>query len=282
MKSGFPYHIIIPAVFISVMVFSSCDNTIQPFEDEDAVLSIYGYFKLSDSTHYIRVRDINQPLEVEATKELDADVTLENLENGNIMSLNGHTELMGELYAHNFPVDKPVQPRTKYRLTAENPDGKKAVSYATTPPFTQAEALQVDEHCTTEVEVIFPEVEKSSRLRTRVGFYYSNNFYSLGYHPEENDDGISSIQFEPQGLINIIFMDEFELWHHPYENPPVRCNELDKDHFRIEYRHYGPEWDGYRIPVSPVESIDVKRGLGFFGAFYDNLYDVPVDTAFVY
>ena len=270
------------SLFLTGLIFSACDNTIQPFEEEETLFSVYGSFELTDSTHYIRIKDTNKPLIPDSTKELDAEVTLENTANGNHFELEKQTEQMGELYAHNFPVYKEVQPSTEYRLTIENPEGKKAVTYATTPPFSEAESPHIDEFCTTEVEVQFPDAEKPERISSSVGFKYLGEFHWLTYHPETNADGEVSITFEPQGLINIKFMDEFDFTMDPYENPPVLCNELDEDFFRVEFRHFGPEWDGYSTPVSPLESVDVKHGIGFFGAYYDNYFDLPLDTTHVY
>lgn len=121
-------------VFLGVVtMLYGCDNTIEPFDEETGLFSIYGYLSLSEETNVIRIRDLNTPLLRDPTRELDAKASLENLDDGTTEQLERSRLEFDGIYVHNFEVTMPVEPETEYQLTVERSDGVQATSTATTP-----------------------------------------------------------------------------------------------------------------------------------------------------
>ena len=84
MKSIFQYILLLAASF----VFFYCDNSFDPLDEETGIYAIYGVLDLNDSTNYIRIRDLNVPFTAEATESIDAEVSLEILDNAQSFTLN--------------------------------------------------------------------------------------------------------------------------------------------------------------------------------------------------
>lgn len=270
---------IIPVLITGLcMLGTGCDNTIEPYEDEQTHFSIYGYLDLTETSHYIRVKDVSRALIADSTRDFDADVFFENLETGEIRQLESEVLEEDGMYLYNYPVHKELSPETTYRVLVEDQDGRSSSATATTPEEIDVSIEPVGRNCTTDVVTLLPEVEDSNQVDFFVGFEYKQQRHWIRniVHINENENGY--VEFAPQMILNLAFIEDFEPGDTVWGEPPVQCSDLNDNRFWIRFTHYGPDWAGYERPVSPLESMDVKDGLGFFGAFQQEQHSIPVDT----
>ena len=272
--------LILPICYL--ILLSGCDNSIEPFAERETNYSLYGYFKMSEDRHYMRVKDINKPLLADSTKEIDVEVTFRNLTQGKETVLEGERKRFEDLYVHNFPVDQEVNPLDEYELVAERSTGETSRATVDVPQKTDAIPTPENESCTTEVAVTFPDAAKHLRIDAQVGFEYNGQTLwtprMAGYDEHDN----VSLSFVPQQMINVMFIDGYEPGDDLLFTPPVECTDLDTDQFYVEYYHFGPDWDDYGRPIDPLESFDVENGLGFIGAFHKETLAFPVDTTGIF
>ena len=269
----------IPVLVIGLFMFvSGCDNTIEPYEDEQTHFSIYGYLDLTETSHYIRVKDVSRPLLADSTRGFDANVIFENLETGESQQLESEVLKEDGMYLYNYYVEKELSQETTYRVLVEDLDGRKSSATATTPAEIDVSTEPVGRNCTTDVVTLLPNVNDSTQVDFFVGFEYNHErkWIRTIVHTDENENGY--VEFAPQMILNLAFIEDFEPGDTVWGEPPVQCSDLDNNRFWIRYTHYGPDWAGYERPVSPLEAMDVKNGLGFFGAFQQELHSIPVDT----
>lgn len=277
------YNPVIPLSFIILMIqLHGCNNTIDPFEESEALLSIYGGFNMSETRHMIRVGDVNQPLRADSTRELDAQVSLEIPEDGEVFELSGKRSAYEELYVHNFPIDLEIEPGKTYKIEAQRSDRKTVSSTAKAPQITDAYATPRGENCETEIEVDFPEALHSRRIEAEVGFTYEYDTFWVPLEPELNDEDEVVARFTPQEVIDEIFPENPPCPEGIHDEPRIQCRDFDDDYMQISFKHFGPDWDDYDTPINPLESADVKDGLGFFGIYHEGFHTVPVDTFWVF
>lgn len=79
--------LLVAAVFASALA-AGCEHAFEPFqENEDADFSMFGYLDLNADTQWVRVMPVRQDLFL-SPDPIDAAVTLEHLESGQIVTLN--------------------------------------------------------------------------------------------------------------------------------------------------------------------------------------------------
>ena len=115
--------IISGCVFILLLILCSCDNSLEPVDQETGTYSVYGVLDLNEAPNYIRVRDLKIPFTAEATKEIDAEVILQNLDSNSTERLEDIKTQFNGVFQHNFEVDR-IFPDTEYRLTVKNAAGE--------------------------------------------------------------------------------------------------------------------------------------------------------------
>lgn len=264
-------------VFGSTVLLAGCDNTIEPFDEETGLYSIYGYLSLSEESNVIRVRHLNEPLDSDAARELDAEVRLENVEDGTTERLESSLQEFDGVYVHNFEVTMPVEPETQYQLTVERSDGATATSAATTPNIGEVDYGPEGEDCDTPIRITFHDIENPLLVLVSPGFYWQENKYATQWYPERGEGNTAILEFTPEDVIWAEFCDDLLGCPPPPDHPT--CADFDDEHLHIHYYHFGPEWLEHNLPVDPLESFDVEDGLGFFGGLREGTFSIRVDAA---
>lgn len=287
---------VILLALLAGMSFISCEQrSIDPFEDEQGVYSIYGALKVGESTNYIRVRDLLQPFNSDSTFQMNAAVTFTDLATGESTVLRDTVVNFSGNETHNYILTKELQFDSKYQVTVEGANERSVSSIATTPRKTITEHLPNNEFvfCETTINFTFANVRPPEFVQMEIGAEYGGTTH---WAPMEvvGDIEYSTVEehmfvrMSPRNLLVEIFTPI--LPDNPYFNPyllfpTVRCDELDSNIIHIRYTHFGPEWGIGRPqkngPID-IESGLIENGLGFLGAYRTDtlmvqFYDLPDD-----
>lgn len=111
-----------------------CDSTFEPFNQQDEYqFSIYGHLDVSADTNWVRVMPVRETLYL-SSDSIDALVTLENLETGEISQMEGELFNYGdETHAWNFWTTMELDFDKQYRLTSTKSNGLYSTVDITTP-----------------------------------------------------------------------------------------------------------------------------------------------------
>lgn len=293
-KSNHIYLCIIFAVVI--IVTTGCeDRTIHPFEEGTNAYSVYGALEVTNPPNYIRVKDLRVPFLSESAKTLDANVTFENLQEGTSTELRDTVVNFSGNYTHNFIVEQQLEPDNTYKLTIEGSEGETVTSTATTPAITDVELyigevpVTEDEEvaCEQELTFTYKNVSEPEYISMDIGFKHNGRYHwsEIGKvdqlkHANNADEMFLKLSprqllvevFPPSGIDNPGTDPRFL-------NPTVQCDELDSKEVRVQYKHFGPEWDRIKEevgPTDPTESPDVEDGLGFLGAYREGSFTFDI------
>lgn len=280
----------LPAALLALLVWGGCDNTLDPFAERGS-FSIYGYLTVHQKRHFIRIKDLNDPLLGDSTRTLDATVTLENLEDGTTKTLKDSVVAFEGIFTHNFWADMAVHPQTKYRITVERSDGAITQATTTTPRITTASVTPQEGDCLTPFVVTLQDATELRRTRAAVGFRHGGRIVWISQNERISKQNAGKDHGPPHGSSahfaftpESVLAEEIESVDDP--NTPViepRCWELGDDKIYIMHTHLGPDWFGALpdgdIGFTPTESRFVDNGLGFFGALYRDTLSVTVDTS---
>lgn len=283
--SYFPF--LFTLLTLIIMVAAGCeDRNISPFEESSGAYSIYGALEINKTPNYIRVKNLKIPFLSDSAKTMDAKVLFEDLQEGTRTELRDTVVNFSGNYTHNFIVNQQLEHQKKYKLTVEGPEGETVTSTATTPSITEVE-LSVGETSISEEDEVpcrepltftYKHVPEPEYVRMDIGFKHNGRYHwsEVGKvaqleHADDADEMVLTLSprqllvevFPPSGIDNP-GIDPRIL------SPTVNCNELDSKEVRVEYNHFGPEWDrvkGEIGPTNPTKSPDVDGGLGFLGAY---------------
>lgn len=280
-KSASQFTLLLLSLLMMVLVFSSCSNrSIDPFEEEQGVFSVYGALKVGESPNYIRVRDLLQPFNSDTTADLDATVTFTDLSTGKSAVLRDTVVNFSGNITHNFILEEELTLDTQYQITVEGTDGRSVSSIATTPRQTIADHSPDNEFvfCETKLDFTFDNVEPPEFVQMEIGVEYNGQYRwapmeVVGEIEYDTASEQMVVEMSPRNLLVEIFTPVIP--DNPYFNryllfPTVGCDELDSNTIHIRYTHFGPEWGIGRPqengPID-IESEVVENGLGFFGAY---------------
>ncbi|HBX67522.1 MAG: hypothetical protein CL670_08005 [Balneola sp.] len=254
-------------LFISF--FLSCDNTLKPIDTDFGIYAVYGALDLNKETNFIRVRDLNQPFTEDATREIDAEVTLENLESGFSEVFQDRREFFQGVYQHNFEVEQIIEPNTEYRLTVTRSDGASVVLNTNTPSKPEPLAEPLNQDCYTPIDITFDPVYSGSIVffieyvaaelppPVRQGRYIIQN--------EDNPGGALVYTFTPVDIMKLT----------PQTGGKYRCTDLLVPEFNIVYRHFS---EGFYEKF--VEGrFNVLESTQRFGSFYADTLTIPIDDS---
>lgn len=164
------------------LILVGCDDrTINPYEDEEGVFSIYGAMDVDENRHVIRVRNLLEPFQASADMPIDATVTFTNLSSGESIELQDTVIFFSENKVHNYILHGGLELDTKYQLTVERSDGITAQSMATTPGLTVPIFHPKDSpndtliFCQTPLDIYFKNAPPPEYLRVDVGVQYQND-----------------------------------------------------------------------------------------------------------
>lgn len=275
------YTPVILLALLTGMSFISCqERSIDPFEDEQGVYSVYGALKVGEPTNYIRVRDLLQPFSTDSSFQMDATVTFTDLATGESAQLRDTVVNFSGNETHNYILNKELELDTQYQITVEGTDGRSVTSIATAPGLTDAEHLPNDEFvfCETAINFTFANVHPPEFVQMEIGAEYGGTTHwapmevvgNIEYNSAEDH---MFVRMSPRNLLVEIFTPI--LPDNPYFNryllfPTVGCHQLDSNIIQIRYTHFGPEWGiGQPQENGPIdiESGLIENGLGFFGAY---------------
>lgn len=268
MSSHHPRSIALAFICTLVLVTGACDTLLEPFDDETGVYSIHGILTLSEDTHYVRIRDINQPVTSDSTPGLDATVTLQNLDEGTTDILTDSVVSFDGTYTHNFRVDTDIQPGDSYELTVERSDGETATARATMPPVTEVEVSAHEPiFCLTGPVFDFINVPDPRLVEISIGVPW-NDSYRWVDRDVETQSGFLVWRVLEEALPRSVTA---------ARDSNRYCTLLPDNKLLVAYTHYGPDWPADSTRLNPVKS-NVHNGLGLFGGLHRDTLTVTVDT----
>lgn len=254
------------ACVLAALLLVGCDTTLEPFAENNGAYSVRGVLTLTQDEHYIRVKDLNQPVTQDTARTLDATVTLENLTTGLTETLEDSVVLFEGVATHNFRVDQSIEPSADYRLTVERSDGVTTQATATTPPFTDVivapETTAVA--CDQEIILDFPNVPTPRLLRLRAAIEWDGIPYWRSIDITTRSDGTPTAFVSAASVIaDVVPAPTLET----LGGASQYCTILSDDTLPIAYTHFGPDWPADSVRADPLAS-DVENGLGLFGAMH--------------
>lgn len=126
--------ILMVLVLFILSVGLACEEEFQPvLEDAGFAFSIYGYLDASADTQWVRVMPISMVLN-EIHEEIDAVVTLQDLETGEMVIMNDSLFQPSEERTYwNFWTTMDLKPEGSYRFVATRSDGEESSATVTLP-----------------------------------------------------------------------------------------------------------------------------------------------------
>lgn len=287
-KITFPFLFLI--VF-GVLSISCDDRTINAYEDQKGIFSVYGALDVDDNLHKIRVRNLLEPFQSDSSYPIDATVTFTNLSSGESIELQDTVIFFSENKVHNYRLYGSLELDTKYQLTVERSDGITAQSMATTPGLTVPVFHPKDSpndtliFCETPLDIYFKNAPPPEYLRVDVGVQYQTDTHWAKMEIVGNlryDTVLDAyyVLMAPRNLLVEVFPPI--LPDNPYFDryllqPTVSCDEIDERVITMRYTHFGPEWrKGQEVDHRPIvtDSGVVENGLGFFGAYRVDEFEI--------
>ncbi len=268
----FSMYVLIGSVLLPLLFIASCENSIDPLDEERGIYSIYGAINMNSDVNYIRVRDLNVPIRDGEIVDFNAEVTLQNLYSSDLEILKDTLVEFDGIYVWNFESTMPIEPETKFEVAVENPEGVRVSATATTPNFASAAVLSDMPDCTTSVEIDIGPI-LSGNIQAEIGFRWLGRIHWVSYTPQnvpidfpkqtEMDERTLEIRVTPLSVMTQA-LDE-----------PRWCHELESELFYYRYTHYGPDFFDETIS----DTLDIPGGSGNLGAFYDQQGTFRIDTA---
>lgn len=247
---------------------TGCDNTINPFDDDDGIYSIYGFLDLDEKQNYIRVHDLNNPIIDDSTRTIDAEVTIKNLDTGESETMVDSTVQFDDAFVFNYVTNLEITPATTYQVTATRSDGRESVASGTTPRIAETHVGPTDELCNEPVRLSFDPIESNLNLRVSIGVDYMNDRHWFNPVMQRGDGEELFVERTPQQMLNRLF--EPEIFGE------VNCHELDSEVFHVEYTHLGPGWYDDDEAADAIHTI--QNGTGRFGGLYRDSLTFSIDT----
>lgn len=259
-------------LILSFGYIGSCDNTVNPVDEDTGLYSVYGVLELGKSRNVIRIRDLKAPFTLEDTEKIDAEVTLENLETNVVETLTRERFRQNGVYHHNFIVQN-ILPDTGYELKIVRSDGRSRKLRIRTPSITTKSISPANRDCKTQLEVEFGNINgglieyvlKPDIIDPMRGDFF-RIFYSFVRAVVDSDVN------NPRSPLTTTFK---PIEYSPDLNPEIECNELGIDKLYITYVYYseGLQEKLNNPDFDPLESIEL------FGAVYVDTLVIPFDTS---
>ena len=268
MKSYKHTHLLLLFVLMFIV---SCDNTFEPTDRNNGDYAVYGYLDLSEPVSYIRIRDLNAPFTAEATEELDAIVTLTNLNTGESDILNSNIREFQGVFQHTYFYNQDVVPDNEYLLSLERSDGL-VVDLTTLTP-TKPEPLITPENpnCYQRIQINLDPLNGGTvvfRFALRPDTSDTDmNLWSLPViiGPENRTSESISLGIVPINTARFL-SSSF--------NAPCR-SILSQGSLTMRVAHYAP---GFYEKVTD-DDLEIIESTRQFGAFYADTLQIPLDTS---
>lgn len=256
----------ISLLLVGFTLLLGCDTSLQPIDEDTGLFSIYGYLTLSNRPHYIRIRNLKDPVFDGSDAGIPATVTLEHLETGTTETLDDSIVVFQGVQTHNFKSSQDIQPDDKYRIVVERSDGASTQVTATMPELTN---VGVDPSapiaCTEDVTFTFFNVPEPRLLKVSVGFLWRGQWHWVERgNPTISPEGTPMTRFSPEGILREVVPERILRSLGP---PSEYCTLMVKKEVRVAYSHFGPDWPADSVLTNPVKS-QVENGLGVFGGLH--------------
>lgn len=266
---------------IAFSVITGCSNTFEPLQENDQYyFSIYGYLDASADTQWVRIMPVRDSLMYQPG-EIDASVTLEELESGETVTLSDSlVHFSNNRYSHNFWTTYPLEPSTTYRLKAERSDGATSHTTVDLPADFSTPIAYIWEPDDFTPDRI--EVEGVEQLADVQVIYQSQGRRFPMNHIEDTvvvPNGSYKVYIRPWEDIETIGTDLGEQLKIPNENRKIFVASATNDF---------PDFATIKdiIPTLPGGVSNVENGLGYVGGivsktipyrscFDDNLNRIP-------
>lgn len=258
-------------------VTSACDNSVELIDEETGLYSIYGALDMNKEINFIRIKDLNVPIENLADQPLNVDVVLDNLTNGISEVLRDSVVIFDGVPTHNFYTTMEIPPRAEFRITVTGEDGRATSAMATAPDLVEVHVQPEKPGCRTEMEVEISSIELGN-VSSHIAVDYDGMEWRWGGYAREFDESITHT-FQPQVLLDEIWKDSelesTDCYEICYEDPRPQCYQLDSDFWRVKYIHYGPDFDEGELP----EDLRVPGGIGEFGIIRTEVVSFQIDSS---
>ena len=284
------YRLYFTLIICVIFALSCHENVINPIEEESGIYSFYGAIQVGESFNVVRVKDLNEAF-LNDSNEFRGEVSLSDLETGNLLTLKDSIISYPAGYTHNFIIEDEIEHNKVYSIEAVRADGEKSQSIATTPGKTEINLNPQNEfyECNDRITFSFGNVVDQEFIDLRISAEYQGEvrqadmrFY-LQFFEHDDDQDVVQLNVSPHNLLVEVFPPN-SILNNPTLNPftvdpIVTCNQLSSDTLIITYTHFGREW----APARPVirgllniDSGDVIGGLGLFGSYYRNSIELPL------
>lgn len=250
--------------FLMALLFiAGCDEEFEPVEDNaDIPFSIFGYLDSPADTNWIRISEVRKNLFIDENATIDAVVTLEHLESGEMETLKDSLFRYEEdVYGFNFRTTMPMAPLQTYRITARRSDGQASSVTVTLPdtfPEPDVTVRSGDGHIIIEmveidiladVKVIYLE---QNGLGRQFVFNHRYNAYATNDLPP-----FDSISGKWRASINT----------KPHREELSRISNLSNIKAYVYIASAGPDWIEF-YSLNPLvgelaETSNVENGVGY-------------------
>lgn len=261
------------ALLLLSVCLGGCDTTLEPYSDRYSY-SVYGFLSPSTRVQFIRVKPLDAPFTLNASRELDVEVTLENLTAGTRERLKDSVIVFQDAtrhaVTHNFWTDTPITRNTRYRLILRGPDGTTVKSTTTTPPKLDLQPFPEQGDCDTLFLIELPGIQKGRQIRgAEVDFDGARTFrlHKSAFHSATENHN-ATVSFRPSGL-----------FEHVGDNS---CSSLSSPNTTVRVQYFSdppPEEGALLDPRRPLELPAVENGRGFFSGLGKSQVTIQVDTS---
>lgn len=254
------------AFFLTALLaaIAGCENSIDPLNEKRGIYSVYGYLDVLKDQNFIRIKDLNRPLDADTPGTIDAEVRFSNLSKGTSSVLEDSTVTFDGVKTHNFGTEMDIIPGNKYELTVTRSDGRQVKATATAPTILSVEVITAGKGCLDPIKVTFDPIERRKLLELDMGFEYNQKMFWVDMSPLINEPNKRlSITFRPADLLFKVFA--------PAD---VKCYQLDSEILTARYTRYGPDY----FQNTFTNSSDIPGGVGKFGSYYEDSFTISIDT----
>jgi len=247
----------------------SCDSTLKPVDKDFGIYAVYGVLDLRKDINYIRVRDLNVPFTEDATREIDAEVTLENLDSGFTEVLERNRWFFNGVYQHNFKVEQEIEANTEYQFTITRSDDTALTLDIVSPTQPEPVAAPINEDCYTPISVSFaPVYDSTIEFFIEYDAVGAFNPVRQGGYLLRNDGEMGKravFTFTPVEVMKLT----------PKTGGTYRCTDLLIPEFNIIYRHFS---EGFyeKFYENKFEAFESTQR---FGSYYEDTLTIPIDDS---
>ncbi len=127
---------LLPMIVLALVAVVGCETSFEPFDSAGSPYNITGFLDAAAEVQFVRVDPLQDGLVPGEEDSVDARVTSQNLETGEVVEWRESVFYIGStgVPVYNFWTTAPIEPGATYRFTAERQsDGATATAEVTLP-----------------------------------------------------------------------------------------------------------------------------------------------------